>query len=115
MSRTTRQARVDQATTAFTRRAPRKSIELRRLCIIRPELFETILSRMQQALEAPQTVANPRIVLHRCLMYYFDAAATLSSNRMQTGKAVMGEVSRSLLLQSSESLRYLAARDVGRD
>jgi hypothetical protein len=71
--------------------------ELSRLSIIRPELFETILSRMQQALEAPQSVANPRIVLHRCLMYLFDAVATLSSNRMQKGKAVMGEVSCSLL------------------
>ena len=86
---------------ALIRRASRKSTELTRLCITRPELFETILSRMQQALEAPQSVANPRIVLHRCLMYYFDAVATLSSNRMQKGKAVMGEVSRSLLCKPS--------------
>lgn len=79
----------------------------------RPELFETILSRMQQALEAPQSVANPRIVLHRCLMYLSSAVATLSSNRMQKGKAVMGEVSWIPARLQAFGRVSSAARDVG--
>lgn len=60
----------------------------------RPDLVDTLLNTMQQALQNATGSSDPRLVLHRSLLILKAVVRSLSTNRMLSGKKILGQVSR---------------------